>query len=851
MFDLHLKYLSDSYIAFFQERKRIEDAYIYGLLKLHGKVKAIDTQLEERGDPSTVRSAWREVRDHSEREAQTRQAFLNSLMSDVLNPLISFRETQDRTRKRIKEDIKQSMDAFNEYADEVIPKLKRNYIRKCQDADEHRISNQPPVTSPTQPTIPMPSSEGRNAPNSPPVVTGPQPLRPITRRASGGQPTSRNRSPSSGTALADLAHQGKRQLNQLMTFLDKNNTIKDGIGGRSDAALRSVRAKREADDADKEYRKGIHWLETLRIRRKKILEGGYLSLQLFVQDSADLMKNILIKYSDNLIATSTTQTQLSTHVRADIDRIAPAVDVGTIAQRVPRAIESAIPPPVLYHNYVVGDCEDLIFGVSLVNYAQARGLADNEIPKIVRLCIAEVDARGLNSEGIYRVSGRHAVVQELQRRIERDEKSFRFNPATDDVFVVGSLLKLYLRELPEPLFRFSLQDRIQHSEDFDEHKTNNFALLRAKMRRLPPIHLAVLRALIEHLVRVTQHVSKNKMDVKNLSIVFNSVIFGEDELPKAGADLLNMQAYKDTLFEDIVENASILFDDRGEAALPPPPTGEEPEKVYYGTTHTKSGYIPPTPPRRENFYPQPPSEASNSSVTLQTPSTPSPRPDQQPVFPVSPPPPPDFTPQLPPRPANSIHPSARANSQLSPTGPSAQLPPPPAPVMVPEPISSLLPLPPPRSVPALLSTQVPQQSPPRSQTDVSTRNIAPLPPGAQPPRVPPLPPRAGELSPPLPPLPLSPAQPTGGFPRVRRTSSGNSSSSLSQMSVEEPRGRSLAVVGQRPDQMRHSTAESFVTAVSTHEGGQTPREEVTDTAQVLFAQQSKEEAGRKATSNRQ
>lgn len=27
--------------------------------------------------------------------------------------------------------------------------------------------------------------------------------------------------------------------------------------------------------ADKEYRKGIHWLETLRIRRIKILEGAF------------------------------------------------------------------------------------------------------------------------------------------------------------------------------------------------------------------------------------------------------------------------------------------------------------------------------------------------------------------------------------------------------------------------------------------------------------------------------------------------------------------------------------------------------------------------------------------------
>ena len=95
------------------------------------------------------------------------------------------------------------------------------------------------------PALSKPLSQGANGAR--PVVTGPQPLRPLDRRPS--QHT-RNRSPSAAaststsTALQDLAHQGKRQLNQLMTFLDR-----DRDNGRSDNALRQVRAKREADEA--------------------------------------------------------------------------------------------------------------------------------------------------------------------------------------------------------------------------------------------------------------------------------------------------------------------------------------------------------------------------------------------------------------------------------------------------------------------------------------------------------------------------------------------------------------------------------------------------------------------------
>lgn len=75
------------------------------------------------------------------------------------------------------------------------------------------------------------------------------------------------------------------------------------------------------------------------------------------------------------------------------------------------------------------------------------------------------------------------------------------------------------------------------------HISNNFRLLRSKMRRLPPVHQATLKAIVEHLAKVASHSEKNKMDAKNLAIVFGTVIFGEDEIPKAG-DLLSVQAWK-------------------------------------------------------------------------------------------------------------------------------------------------------------------------------------------------------------------------------------------------------------------------------------------------------------------
>ncbi|KAI6032059.1 hypothetical protein PISMIDRAFT_28412 [Pisolithus microcarpus 441] len=647
LFDQHLKVLSDSYLYFFQERKRIEEVYVESLLRLHRKVKSTDAWLDDRSNElSSARRAWSEVVDNVDREAQTRQAFLTTLTEDAVNALTMLKETQERTRKRIKDDLKESGNAYADYADNALPKLKRTYLRKCQEVEDYKAAAATPT--PNAQNTPYLDQAGGNVPSSrsnpnlpaPPVVTGPQALRPLDRRPSGTAPGPRNRSPSSGT-FSDFAQHGKKQLNQLMTFLDKGGNVRETLGVRSENnALRTVRAKREAEEADKEYRKGVHRLETLRLRKTKILESAYGSLKTFIHEYATTVKIVLEKYVDNLMATSVTHTQLSEHARAVIQKISPEKDLASATNQLPRSLEPLIPKPILYYNYNVGECNDLIFGVSLVDYATSRGLSDCMVPRIVQLCISEVDRRGLETEGIYRVSGRHAVVQDLQHKVERDEGSFKFNPLTDDVYAVASLLKLYLRELPEPLFKYPLLDRGEYAEPRAEH--SQLAQMRSKIRRLPAIHRETLRAIIEHLARVAGHSEKNKMDIKNLAIVFGNVIFGEDELAKGG-DLLSMQHVKDTRMEDLILNAPQLFEEHLSSSSPPlpaAPAGEVPPVYQYGSSHTKIASVPP---------PLPPAKREE-----------------------------DFSPVLPPRPTSSIHPSLRANP-ISPIRATTEIPPLPRP----------------------------------------------------------------------------------------------------------------------------------------------------------------------------
>lgn len=118
--------------------------------------------------------------------------------------------------------------------------------------------------------------------------------------------------------------------------------------------------------------------------------------------------------------------------------------------------------------------------------------------------------------------GKLSTVQQLVSRIEKDEENFSFD-AQDDPATVAGVLKLYLRQLPFPLFPFPKSDRETFSETFDTDPEQSLASLTRRIRRLPPAHQATLRTLTEHLAKVAEHEQENKMGLLALGIVFRSV----------------------------------------------------------------------------------------------------------------------------------------------------------------------------------------------------------------------------------------------------------------------------------------------------------------------------------------
>lgn len=86
-----------------------------------------------------------------------------------------------------------------------------------------------------------------------------------------------------------------------------------------------------------------------------------------------------------------------------------------------------------------------------------------------------------------------------------------------DINIIGSMLKAWLRELPDELFPKEAQDRIAR-ECIGAEKVPE--LLIEELSNLPPFNYYLLFAITCHLSLLLAHSEKNKMDFRNLCICF-------------------------------------------------------------------------------------------------------------------------------------------------------------------------------------------------------------------------------------------------------------------------------------------------------------------------------------------
>jgi len=137
------------------------------------------------------------------------------------------------------------------------------------------------------------------------------------------------------------------------------------------------------------------------------------------------------------------------------------------------------------------------------------------------LCITFIELHGLNVEGIFRISGSTAIVQEWKSTI--DSGSPVIFPEEASVHDACEILKMYLRQLPERLIPENYTNRYNSTDTDDEILAKSLIIF----EELSSAHKVIFFKLLGLFYRISQNQSVNKMTVHNLSTCFALIIFNE------------------------------------------------------------------------------------------------------------------------------------------------------------------------------------------------------------------------------------------------------------------------------------------------------------------------------------
>uniref|UniRef100_A0A4W6CML5 BCR activator of RhoGEF and GTPase n=1 Tax=Lates calcarifer TaxID=8187 RepID=A0A4W6CML5_LATCA len=161
-----------------------------------------------------------------------------------------------------------------------------------------------------------------------------------------------------------------------------------------------------------------------------------------------------------------------------------------------------------------------VFGVKISTVTKRER---SKVPYIVRQCLEEIERRGMEEVGIYRVSGVATDIQALKTAFDTNNKDVSVMMSEMDVNAIAGTLKLYFRELPEPLFTDELYPNFAGGITLSDSVAKESCMLNLLLS-LPEPNLVTFLFLLDHLKRVAEKESVNKMSLHNLATVFGPTL---------------------------------------------------------------------------------------------------------------------------------------------------------------------------------------------------------------------------------------------------------------------------------------------------------------------------------------
>ncbi|XP_076244290.1 rho GTPase activating protein at 19D isoform X6 [Calliopsis andreniformis] len=183
------------------------------------------------------------------------------------------------------------------------------------------------------------------------------------------------------------------------------------------------------------------------------------------------------------------------------------------------------------------------------------------VPLIVEMCTRIVEARGLEVVGIYRVPGNTAAISHLTESVNKGfENIDRQDSRWSDVNVISSLLKSFFRQLPDSLLTAELYPMFIDADKVEDPQ-RRMTTIRKLLRDLPEHHFETLKFLMLHLKKIVEHSEVNKMEAKNLAIVFGPTLVRASGSRDNMVTMVTDMSHQCRIVESLLNNVDWFFSD--------------------------------------------------------------------------------------------------------------------------------------------------------------------------------------------------------------------------------------------------------------------------------------------------
>ncbi|XP_028838990.1 rho GTPase-activating protein 32 isoform X3 [Denticeps clupeoides] len=256
----------------------------------------------------------------------------------------------------------------------------------------------------------------------------------------------------------------------------------------------------------------------------------------------------------------------------------PSECVELINDKVPQSVTNSVPKPVSKkHGKLItflrtfmksrptkqklkqrGILRERVFGCDLGEHLLNSG---HDVPQVLKSCTEFIEKHGV-VDGMYRLSGIASNIQKLRHEFDSEQiPDLTRDVYIQDIHCVGSLCKLYFRELPNPLLTYQLYEKFSEavSAATDEER---LIKIHDVIQQLPPPHYRTLEFLMRHLSRLATFSYVTNMHSKNLAIVWAPNLLRSKQIESAcfsGTAAFMEVRIQSVVVEFILNHVEVLF----------------------------------------------------------------------------------------------------------------------------------------------------------------------------------------------------------------------------------------------------------------------------------------------------